>query len=591
MAGPADIELAAVTKLYGSTTAVDSIDLKIPAGTYCCLLGPSGCGKTSTLRMIAGHETVSDGDILLGDTHINDLPPARRGTAMMFQSYALFPHLNCVDNVAFSLKLKGVPKPERRAKAMELLKLVQMDKYAERLPAQLSGGQQQRVALARALITDPSALLLDEPLSALDPFLRVKMREELKRLQREARHQLHPRDPRSGGSDGAGRSGRRHEQRPHRPGRHPARSLQPSARRLRRPLHRRPQRPGPLGRRGRAAVRRPDRPHPHPAARLPLRPMPTASPDRCGWSNTRGRWCICASPRPEWTSSRWRSPSRPTSPLRSAKATRSPPPGTTTTCIPSPPDRQGTSLQTKNKRGFRDEQRYDQPAQDHDYRHQPPSGAEGHGGAAAGVAIGSGAITGFPTIWAQNIKNVTLRQFGTGVSNLNAVADKVKEDLGFTLQMTALDSDAVSQRAVTQPKSYDIADIEYWICKKVFPAGVMQPMDVSKIKNFDKIVPLFVTGKLTPEIGHRPGHGAAHRRLRRGQGFGQVRQVPDPVDDADPDHLQRRHAGHPPRPRRPSDHAVEGPARPRLQGQGVDPQHPVDRHHGCRHGRRSPWAR
>ena len=123
---------------------------------------------------------------------------------------------------------------------------------------------------------------------------------------------------------------------------------------------------------------------------------------------------------------------------------------------------------------------------------------KGTAAAAAGVAIGSGAITGFPTIWAQNIKNVTLRQFGTGVSNLNAVADKVKEDLGFTLQMTALDSDAVSQRAVTQPKSYDIADIEYWICKKVFPAGVMQPMDVSKIKNFDKIVPLFVSGKLTP---------------------------------------------------------------------------------------------
>ncbi|EWY38740.1 spermidine/putrescine ABC transporter ATPase [Skermanella stibiiresistens SB22] len=185
MAGPADIELAAVTKMYGPVTAVDAIDLRIPAGTYCCLLGPSGCGKTSTLRMIAGHESVSDGDILLGNTHINDLPPARRGTAMMFQSYALFPHLTCVDNVAFSLKLKGVAKPERRAKAMELLNLVQMDKYAERLPAQLSGGQQQRVALARALITNPSALLLDEPLSALDPFLRVKMREELKRLQRE----------------------------------------------------------------------------------------------------------------------------------------------------------------------------------------------------------------------------------------------------------------------------------------------------------------------------------------------------------------------------------------------------------------------
>ncbi len=121
------------------------------------------------------------------------------------------------------------------------------------------------------------------------------------------------------------------------------------------------------------------------------------------------------------------------------------------------------------------------------------------GAAAAAAAAGSGLITGFPTIWAQNIKNVTLRQFGTGVSNLNAVAEKVKQDLGFTLQMTALDSDAVAQRAVTQPKSYDIADIEYWICKKVFPTGVMQPMDVKKIKNFDKIVPIFVNGKLTPQ--------------------------------------------------------------------------------------------
>ncbi|RCK49228.1 MULTISPECIES: PotD/PotF family extracellular solute-binding protein [Thalassospira] len=122
-------------------------------------------------------------------------------------------------------------------------------------------------------------------------------------------------------------------------------------------------------------------------------------------------------------------------------------------------------------------------------------------GAAAvtGAAIGSGAITGFPTIWAQNIKNVTLRQFGTGVSNINAVADKVKEDLGFTLQMTALDSDAVAQRAVTQPNSFDIADIEYWICKKVFPAGTMQPMDTTKLKNYEYISKLFIDGKLTPD--------------------------------------------------------------------------------------------
>ena len=119
--------------------------------------------------------------------------------------------------------------------------------------------------------------------------------------------------------------------------------------------------------------------------------------------------------------------------------------------------------------------------------------------ASGGAVAGSGAITGFPTIWAQNIKNVTLRQFGTGVSNLNAVAEKVKSDLGFTLSMTALDTDAVTQKAVTQPKSYDVADIEYFAIKKVFPTGVMQPMDAKKIKLYDKIVPIFTKGKLTPD--------------------------------------------------------------------------------------------
>src|SRR4051794_16423664 len=119
--------------------------------------------------------------------------------------------------------------------------------------------------------------------------------------------------------------------------------------------------------------------------------------------------------------------------------------------------------------------------------------------ATASVAAASGAVTGFPTIWAQNIKNVTLRQFGTGVSNLNAVAEKVKLDLGFTLTMTALDTDAVTQKAVTQPKSYDIADIEYFACKKVFPTGVLQPMDVKRIKYFDRIVPIFTVGRLTPD--------------------------------------------------------------------------------------------
>ena len=153
----ADLELVHLTKRYGAATAVDAIDLKVPAGAYCCLLGPSGCGKTTTLRMIAGHERATEGDILIGSTNVTDLPPAKRGTAMMFQSYALFPHLTCVDNVAFSLKMRGVDKATRRKKAMEFLELVAMAHYAERVPAQLSGGQQQRVALARALITDPQS--------------------------------------------------------------------------------------------------------------------------------------------------------------------------------------------------------------------------------------------------------------------------------------------------------------------------------------------------------------------------------------------------------------------------------------------------
>lgn len=180
-----DLELVSVSKRFGGVTAVDAVSLRVARGSYCCLLGPSGCGKSTTLRMAAGHEAVSEGDVLIRGENVTDRPPARRGTAMMFQSYALFPHLNCLDNVAFSLKMRGVPRAARHKRARELLALVDMEHYADRLPAALSGGQQQRVALARALITEPRVLLLDEPLSALDPFLRGRMREELKRLQRE----------------------------------------------------------------------------------------------------------------------------------------------------------------------------------------------------------------------------------------------------------------------------------------------------------------------------------------------------------------------------------------------------------------------
>ena len=183
--GSGQVEVAAVTKRFGETIAVKELSLTIPHGAYCCLLGPSGCGKTTILRMIAGHENPTNGDVRIGGKSVVGLPQVERGTAMMFQSYALFPHRSVLDNVAFALKVRGVGLPARHNTARELLTKVQLEKFANRLPAELSGGQQQRVALARALITNPRVLLLDEPLSALDEYLRLRMRGELRRVQKE----------------------------------------------------------------------------------------------------------------------------------------------------------------------------------------------------------------------------------------------------------------------------------------------------------------------------------------------------------------------------------------------------------------------
>ena len=183
--GKGDIELAGLYKRFGDTTAVDGVNLKIPDGAYCCFLGPSGCGKTTILRMIAGHEEPTGGEILIGGDNVVGLPPVERRTAMMFQSYALFPHLNVRDNVAFPLRVRGLDKAERYKTADAMLEKVRLTELADRLPGQLSGGQQQRVALARAAITEPRVLLLDEPLSALDEQLRIQMRTELRRMQRE----------------------------------------------------------------------------------------------------------------------------------------------------------------------------------------------------------------------------------------------------------------------------------------------------------------------------------------------------------------------------------------------------------------------
>ncbi|MGA9321764.1 MAG: ABC transporter ATP-binding protein [Xanthobacteraceae bacterium] len=184
--GPGHIELAGVVKTFdGFINAVDGVNLKIPNGAYCCLLGPSGCGKTTILRMIAGHDDPTAGEILIGGENVVGLPPVARRTAMMFQSYALFPHLSVRDNIAFALQVRGIAKAERRKTADAMMEKVRLTEFADRLPAQLSGGQQQRVALARAAITEPRVLLLDEPLSALDEFLRIQMRQELRHMQRE----------------------------------------------------------------------------------------------------------------------------------------------------------------------------------------------------------------------------------------------------------------------------------------------------------------------------------------------------------------------------------------------------------------------
>ena len=179
------LALEGITKQFGSFTAVEEVTLAVPHGTFVCLLGPSGCGKTTLLRMIAGLETPSDGHIRLDGADITGLPTHRRDFGMVFQSLALFPHLNVADNIAYALRIRGVPAEQRRRRVEELLQLVHLPGYAERPVARLSGGQRQRVAIARALAVSPKLFLLDEPLSALDAKLREAMQVELRQLQQK----------------------------------------------------------------------------------------------------------------------------------------------------------------------------------------------------------------------------------------------------------------------------------------------------------------------------------------------------------------------------------------------------------------------
>ena len=183
--GEVHLRLDHVTKRFGETPAVDDVSFDVPRGSFATLLGPSGCGKTTTLRMIAGFYDPDRGDILLGGRRINDLPAHRRGAAMVFQDYALFPHMNVRDNVGYGLSLGGVSKAERDRRVGETLDFVGLGALGDRWPNQLSGGQQQRVAVGRALILRPEILLLDEPLSNLDAKLRVQLRWELRSLQQQ----------------------------------------------------------------------------------------------------------------------------------------------------------------------------------------------------------------------------------------------------------------------------------------------------------------------------------------------------------------------------------------------------------------------
>lgn len=179
------IQVQDAVKRYGKHTVLNGVSLDIRPGEFFTLLGPSGCGKTTLLRMIIGFNTIEGGEIRVDGTVVNHIPTNRRNMGMVFQNYAVFPHMNVRDNVAYGLKTRGIAKEARRKKAEEMLKLVKIDQYADTMPANLSGGQQQRVALARAIVIEPQVLLMDEPLSNLDAKLRVEMRNVIKRIQKQ----------------------------------------------------------------------------------------------------------------------------------------------------------------------------------------------------------------------------------------------------------------------------------------------------------------------------------------------------------------------------------------------------------------------
>src|SRR3972149_2371272 len=258
----ADIPLKHLRKTYGKVVAIGDLSLDIKDGEFLVLLGPSGCGKSTTLRALAGLEVLDRGRILIGGRDVTALPPGKRGIGMVFQSYALFPHMKVADNIVFGLRMRNVPLTEQRGRVAEVAELLQITGLLDRYPAQLSGGQRQRVAVARAIVMQPDVLLMDEPLSNLDALLRLHMRAELKRIHREVRSTtvyvtapaahagraetdppggpLHDslRDARPSGGAQPGRPHRRDAGGGDRPVRHAGAHLQRSGEPVRRQLHR-----------------------------------------------------------------------------------------------------------------------------------------------------------------------------------------------------------------------------------------------------------------------------------------------------------------------------------------------------------------
>ena len=234
----AQVTLKDLAKKFDEVVAVRDVNLQIKDKEFMVLVGPSGCGKSTTLRMIAGLEEISSGEIYIGDRLVNDLPPKDRDIAMVFQNYALYPHMTVYDNMAFGLKMRKFPKPEIDTRVREAAQMLGIQELLNRKPRQLSGGQRQRVAVGRAIVRHPQVFLFDEPLSNLDAKLRVQMRVELEAPSRPSRDDRDLRDPRPGRGDDPRRPRRRHEGRPRPAGGRAAHDLREAAEPVRGRLHR-----------------------------------------------------------------------------------------------------------------------------------------------------------------------------------------------------------------------------------------------------------------------------------------------------------------------------------------------------------------